>query len=67
LSVDLGKITARQRKAWSTGDFHRIGVAQVVVGEMLARSLHVHPGERCWMSPAVRATPRSLRLVAALR
>lgn len=46
LSVDLGKITARQRKAWSTGDFHRIGVAQVVVGEMLARSLHVHSGEK---------------------
>ncbi|MDQ4104494.1 MAG: class I SAM-dependent methyltransferase [Actinomycetota bacterium] len=46
MSVDLGKITERQQKVWSTGDFHRIGVGQVVVGEMLVRALHVHAGER---------------------
>jgi SAM-dependent methyltransferase len=45
-SMDLSKITERQQKIWSTGDFHRIGVAQVVVGEMLVRSLHVHAEER---------------------
>jgi cyclopropane fatty-acyl-phospholipid synthase-like methyltransferase len=45
VSLDLGKITERQQKMWSTGDFHRIGVGQVVVGEMLVRSLHVHAGE----------------------
>jgi SAM-dependent methyltransferase len=45
-SGDLSKITERQQKIWSTGDFHRIGVAQVVVGETLVRSLHVHAGER---------------------
>jgi ubiquinone/menaquinone biosynthesis C-methylase UbiE len=45
-SGELGKITERQQKMWSTGDFHRIGVAQVVVGEMLVRSLHVHAGEK---------------------
>lgn len=46
MSVDLGKVTDRQQKMWSTGDFHRIGVTQVVVGELLVRSLHVHAGER---------------------
>src|SRR3954468_25044063 len=44
--MDLSKITQRQQKIWSTGDFHRIGVAQVMVGEMLVRSLHVHAEER---------------------
>jgi SAM-dependent methyltransferase len=44
-STDLSKITERQQKIWSAGDFHRIGVAQVVVGEMLVRSLDVHAGE----------------------
>jgi SAM-dependent methyltransferase len=46
VSADLSKITVRQQKMWSTGDFHRVGVAQVLVGEMLVRSLHVHAGER---------------------
>lgn len=45
-SGDLSKITNRQQEIWSTGDFHRIGVAQVVVGGKLVRSLHVHAGER---------------------
>ncbi len=45
VSGDLSEITKRQQEIWSTGDFHRIGVAQVVVGEMLVRSLHVHAGE----------------------
>jgi ubiquinone/menaquinone biosynthesis C-methylase UbiE len=45
-STEFGKITEQQQKMWSTGDFHRIGVAQVVVGEMLVRSLHVHAGEK---------------------
>lgn len=31
---------------WSTGDFHRIGVSQLVVGELLVRSLQVHPQEK---------------------
>src|SRR6476661_6181534 len=31
---------------WSRGDFHRIGVSQVAVGELLARALHIHAGER---------------------
>ncbi len=31
---------------WARGDFHRIGVSQLVVGELLVRALHVHAGER---------------------
>jgi len=46
MSPDLGKITERQQKMWSTGDFHRIGVGQIIAGEMLVRSLHVHAGEK---------------------
>lgn len=42
----LGEITQRQQKMWATGDFHRIGVTQVIVGELLVRALHVHAGER---------------------
>jgi ubiquinone/menaquinone biosynthesis C-methylase UbiE len=40
------EVTQRQQAMWSTGDFHRIGVTQVVVGELLVRALHVHAGER---------------------
>src|SRR5438105_12083199 len=40
------QVTATQQAAWSKGDFHRIGVAHVVVGELLVRALHVHSRER---------------------
>src|SRR5689334_20401475 len=40
------ELTTRQQAAWSRGDFHRIGVAQVIVGELLVRDLAVHAGER---------------------
>lgn len=43
---ELSALTRRQQGAWATGDFHRVGVAQVVVGELLVRSLHVHAGEK---------------------
>src|SRR4051794_38952503 len=39
-------VTHAQQAAWSKGDFHRIGVGQQVVGELLVRDLHVHAGER---------------------
>jgi SAM-dependent methyltransferase len=39
-------ITRAQQAMWARGDFHRIGVAQLVVGELLVRDLHVHAGER---------------------
>jgi SAM-dependent methyltransferase len=47
--VDQGvvqQVTARQQAAWATGDFHRIGVSQVIVGEVLVRDVRVHAGER---------------------
>lgn len=46
MSEDLDEITERQQKMWATGDFHRVGVGLLVIGEMLVRSLHVHAGER---------------------
>jgi SAM-dependent methyltransferase len=42
---DFTTVTANQQAMWATGDFHRIGVSQVGVGERLVRSLHVHAGE----------------------
>lgn len=44
--VDFAAVTTRQQAMWATGDFHRIGVAQVGVGERLVRSLKVRAGER---------------------
>src|SRR5256885_564583 len=44
--VDCSAVTARQQQMWATGDFHRIGVAQVVVGERLVRAVQVHAGQR---------------------
>jgi ubiquinone/menaquinone biosynthesis C-methylase UbiE len=46
VSGDVSKITERQQKMWSTGDFHRIGVSMLMAGELLVRSLHVHAGEK---------------------
>ncbi|HEY2764462.1 MAG TPA: class I SAM-dependent methyltransferase [Pseudonocardiaceae bacterium] len=45
MTQDSGLVTARQQRMWATGDFHRIGVSQLVVGELLVRALHVHGGE----------------------
>lgn len=44
--VDFAAVTSRQQAMWATGDFHRIGVSQVGVGERLVRSLKVRAGER---------------------
>ena len=43
---DLDQVTRAQQAMWGQGDFHRIGVSQVVVGELLVRELRVHAGER---------------------
>jgi SAM-dependent methyltransferase len=44
--TDYAGITQLQQQMWATGDFHRIGVGQIIVGERLARALHVHSGEK---------------------
>ncbi|MFZ0118522.1 MAG: class I SAM-dependent methyltransferase [Pseudonocardiaceae bacterium] len=49
MTLDPGEfedVTRAQQAMWSRGDFHRIGVSQVVVGELLVRDLHIHAGER---------------------
>ncbi len=40
------QVTQRARHMWSQGDFARAGAEQIVVGELLARALDIHPGER---------------------
>jgi SAM-dependent methyltransferase len=40
------KMTERARITWSLGDFARAGAEQVIVGELLARAIDIHPGER---------------------
>lgn len=44
--TDYTAITARQQHVWSEGDFARIGVTQVIVGELLCEAVDVMPGER---------------------
>jgi SAM-dependent methyltransferase len=44
--VDFAEVTVRQQQQWATGDFHRIGVAQVVVGERLVRAVRVYAGQQ---------------------
>ena len=43
--VDFAAVTARQQQQWATGNFHRIGVAQIVVGERLVRAVGVRAGQ----------------------
>ena len=40
------QVSRAQQAMWARGDFHRIGVSQVAVGELLVRTLRVHAGER---------------------
>jgi hypothetical protein len=40
------KMTERARAVWSLGDFARAGAEQVIVGELLARAIDIHPGQR---------------------
>lgn len=46
MASEFSDVTRAQQAMWSKGDFHRIGVSQVVAGELLVRALHVHTGER---------------------
>lgn len=43
---DFADVTRFQQAVWARGDFHRIGVSQVLVSELLVRALRVHSGER---------------------
>jgi ubiquinone/menaquinone biosynthesis C-methylase UbiE len=39
-------MTERARRVWSQGDFARAGAEQVIVGELLARAIDIHAGQR---------------------
>ncbi len=44
--MDYAAVTVRQQQVWSEGDFARIGVAAVIVGELLCEAVEIVPGER---------------------
>lgn len=43
---DFAAIRARLQETWATGDFHRLGVEQLIVGEILCEEVGVRPAER---------------------
>jgi SAM-dependent methyltransferase len=45
-AIDLGAVKARQRVAWSTGDYAVVGTTLQIVGETLCEALDLRPGNR---------------------
>ena len=43
---DLTAIKGRQQKAWSAGDYGRVGVTLLMMGELLAEAADLRPGHR---------------------
>jgi 2-polyprenyl-3-methyl-5-hydroxy-6-metoxy-1,4-benzoquinol methylase len=43
---DLRAIKQRQQKAWSTGDYGKIGVTLVLMAEMLCEAVDLYPGAK---------------------
>jgi hypothetical protein len=43
---NLAAIKQRQQKAWSAGDYSKIGVIFVVIAEMLCEAVDLRPGRR---------------------
>jgi SAM-dependent methyltransferase len=43
--ADLEAIKRRQQQAWATGDFAKIAVSQILVGELLCEAVDLHPGQ----------------------
>jgi len=46
LTPNLAAIKQRQQKAWSAGDYSKIGVIFVVIAEMLCEAVDLRPGRR---------------------
>src|SRR5215218_7333302 len=42
---DLATIKGRQQKAWSTGDYGRVGVTLLMMGEQLAEAVDLRSGQ----------------------
>jgi len=45
-TLDLTAIKGRQQKAWSSGDYGKVGVTLTVIAELMAEAADLHPGER---------------------
>ena len=43
---DLTTIKGRQQKAWTSGDYGKVGVTLVMIGELLCEAVDPHPGQR---------------------
>jgi SAM-dependent methyltransferase len=43
--IPFAQLTQRARAMWAQGDFARAGAEQVIVGELLARAIDIHPGQ----------------------
>lgn len=43
---DLATIKGRQQKAWSSGDYGKVGTTLTVIAELMAEAADLHPGER---------------------
>jgi SAM-dependent methyltransferase len=43
---DLTALKERQVKAWSPGDYGKIGVRILLIGELLCEAVDVHPGQK---------------------
>jgi SAM-dependent methyltransferase len=43
--IPYAQLTQRARATWAQGDFARAGAEQVIVGELLARAIDIHPGQ----------------------
>jgi 2-polyprenyl-3-methyl-5-hydroxy-6-metoxy-1,4-benzoquinol methylase len=43
---DLTTIKGRQQKAWSAGDYGKVGVRLLMMGELLAEAADLKPGQR---------------------
>jgi SAM-dependent methyltransferase len=43
---DLATIKGRQQKAWSSGDYGKVGVTLLIMGEQLAEALDLRAGQR---------------------
>jgi 2-polyprenyl-3-methyl-5-hydroxy-6-metoxy-1,4-benzoquinol methylase len=43
---DLATIKERQQKAWSSGDYGKVGAKLVIMGELLCEAVDFRPGQR---------------------
>ena len=54
---DLAAIKERQQKAWSSGDYGKVGVTLVLMAELLAEAADLKAGQRVLDVASATATP----------